>query len=73
MLQRARREAARDGASSIELEHVARALTACNPAEHDGAPLPNRIGPRLAAALTRIDGAVGVEELRRLSDRYVRP
>jgi hypothetical protein len=73
VLQRARREAAVAGAGAIELEHVALALTRNTSDPLEATSLPNRIGPRLAAALARVEGALGVEELRRLTDRCVRP
>ena len=63
VLQRARHEAARVGASAVDGEHVLLALR--KPDGARGAAGGPPIGRHLLAALARIGGPIGVEELER--------
>jgi transposase-like protein len=62
-LQRARQEAARSGAAAVGAEHVVGALTAPRTGGPRSARAPGTIEPRLFAALTRIPGTIGVDDL----------
>jgi transposase-like protein len=65
VLQRARLQAARAGAATVGAEHVVRALTSPTSAGPRSGRPPGAIEPRLFAALTRIEGTIGVDELLR--------
>jgi hypothetical protein len=63
-LQLARAEAARVGAETVEVEHVARVLAgrAISPAANVG---PTRIGPRLREVLRELERPVDCDDVRR--------
>jgi transposase-like protein len=65
VLQRARQEAARTGATTVAAEHVVRAFTAPRTGGPRSGRPPGTLEPRLFASLTRIEGTVGVDELLR--------
>jgi transposase-like protein len=62
-LQRARHEAAREGAATVGAEHVVSAITEPRAGGPRSGRPPGTIEPRLFATLTRIRGTIGVEEL----------
>jgi transposase-like protein len=63
VLQRARLEAACAGAETVGAEHVVRAATGPRTGGPRNGPAPGTLEPRLFAALTRIEGTIGVDEL----------
>jgi len=63
LLQRARLEAARAGAVTVGPEHVVSAVTGPRTGGPRNGPAPGTLEPRLFAALTRISGTIGVDEL----------
>ena len=64
ILQLARHQAARLGSRTVEVEHLALALTAPTARPRGGTP-PAALGPALFEALARIGSPIGIEELRR--------
>ena len=69
VLRRARDEAARHGAETIEGEHVVLALVrpraTVEAAKAPAGPPPTTLSPRLLAALTRLEPPIGVDDLLR--------
>ena len=62
LLHRARQEAAHSGASTVNAEHVALAVTTPRTGPPSARP-PATLERRLYAALARIEGPIGVDEL----------
>ena len=62
-LQRARHEAAREGAATVGAEHVVNAITEPRTGGPRSGRPPGTIEPQLFASLTRIQGTIGVDEL----------